>query len=212
MTTSNGTISHSKKTNREDSPHMKRKTNYYTNKNNYQKHRQTNKSIIRNVPNYNNTILHKTTAYTRYQQFTQATKQQHDKLQQRQRQCLYQAPISPIDSWIGDEMNYHDDWIIGDYTDTIRICTININGISQDLDWIEWDMTLRSMKKLQIDALGITEPNINFKNKHVTNKLYDTAKAFERNMQLYMSCSNQLNKSTKKRWHNDYSIWKTCRP
>jgi hypothetical protein len=60
-------------------------------------------------------------------------------------------------------------------------------------------MTLQSMHTLQIDVLGITEPNINFKNKHIVNKIYDTAKAFERNMQISLSCLNQLIKSRKKK-------------
>ncbi len=95
-------------------------------------------------------------------------------------------------------MNFHDTWETGEYNKSICICSINVNGISQDPDWIEWDTMLRSMHKLQIDILGITEPNINFKNKHIVNKIYDTAKAFERNMQISMSCSNQLIKSKKK--------------
>jgi hypothetical protein len=55
------------------------------------------------------------------------------------------------------------------------------------------------MQVLQIDTLGITEPNINFKNQHIVNKLYNTAKAFEQNMQISLSCSNQLNKTKKKK-------------
>jgi hypothetical protein len=101
--------------------------------------------------------------------------------------------------WFGDEMNFHNTWETGEYNKTIRICSINGNGISQDLDWIEWDMTLQIMHKLQIDILGITELNINLKNKHIVNKIYDTAKAFERNMQISLSCSNQLIKSKKKK-------------
>jgi hypothetical protein len=90
-------------------------------------------------------------------------------------------------------MNFQDTWASGEYIETI----INVNGISQVLDWIKWDMTLCSTQTLQIDVLCITEPNINFKNKHIVNKIYDTAKAFEQNIQISFSCSNQLNKSKK---------------
>jgi exonuclease III len=100
--------------------------------------------------------------------------------------------------WFGDKMVRHKGWETGEYSDTIRICTINVNGIAQDLDWIEWDTTLRSMYSQQIDILGVTEPNINFKNMHVKSKLYDIAKSFERNTQFSTSCSNQLRTVKKK--------------
>jgi hypothetical protein len=60
-------------------------------------------------------------------------------------------------------MSYQEGWETGEYIKTICICSININGISQDLEWIEWDMTLCSIQALQIDILGIAEPNLNFK-------------------------------------------------
>jgi hypothetical protein len=156
-------------------------------------------TVIRKLPNYKNTILNKNKAMTRLQQYNHATKQLYDKLQQRNQQRQHYLLSSQTDKWVGDEMNFHDEWNNGEYTTTMRICTININGISQDLDWIEWDMTLRSMQNLQIDVLGITEPNINFKNQYVTNKLLDTSKAFEGNTQISMSCSNQLNTTRKKK-------------
>jgi hypothetical protein len=54
------------------------------------------------------------------------------------------------------------------------------------------------MYSQQIDILGITEPNINFKNMYVKSKLYDIAKSFERNTQFSTSCSNQLHLVKKK--------------
>jgi hypothetical protein len=116
------------------------------------------------------------------------TKRKEYKLQSYNRA----TPIEQKNQWFGDKMVRHKGWETGEYSDTIRLCTININGIAQDLDWIEWDSTLRSMYSQQIDILGVTEPNINFKNMHVKSKLYDIAKSFERNTQFSTSCSNQL--------------------
>jgi hypothetical protein len=89
-------------------------------------------------------------------------------------------------------MTCNNGWETGEYNDTIWTCTININGIAQDIEWIEWGMTLKSMYSQQINILGVTEPNINFKNTHVKSKLYDIAKSFKRNIQFSTSCLNQL--------------------
>jgi biopolymer transport protein ExbD len=105
---------------------------------------------------------------------------------------------SQTNDWFGDKLIQNKGWETGEYTDTIRICSINVNGIAQDLDWIEWDMTLQNMYSQQIDVLGITEPNVNFKNMHVKSKLYDIARGFERNTQFSTSCSNQLRTTKKK--------------
>lgn len=167
--------------------------------NNTSIHHHTKRIIRSTRPNYNHTILHRHKVISRLQQLNYSTKQQEEKLHFRTIQMQQQSYRDTSSEWVGDTMNFHDTWETGEYNKSIRICSININGISQDLDWIEWDMTLRSMHKLQIDILGITEPNINFRNKHIVNKIYDTAKAFERNMQISLSCSNQLIKSKKKK-------------
>jgi hypothetical protein len=101
--------------------------------------------------------------------------------------------------WYGDQLPYHNNWETGEYNETIRLCLININGISQDLNWIEWDTTLKSMYTLQVNILGITEPNINFKNKKVKSNIIQMGQSFERNIQISTSCSNQLNNTIKKK-------------
>jgi hypothetical protein len=68
------------------------------------------------------------------------------------------TPIAQKNQWFGDKMVRHKGWETGEYSDKIRICTINVNGIAQDLDWIEWDTTLRSMYSQQIDILGVIIP------------------------------------------------------
>ncbi len=164
-----------------------------------QRHQTNNNTTRSTRPNYKHTILQRHRVICRLKQLNSSTIQLQNKLKQRTTQLQHQMALNNPLEWYGDKMNFNDRWETGEYTKTIRICSINVNGISQDLDWIEWDMILRSMHKLQIDILGITEPNINFKNKHTVNKIYDTAKAFEKNMQISLSCSNQLIKSTKKK-------------
>jgi hypothetical protein len=54
---------------------------------------------------------------------------------------------------------------------------VNINGISQDLDFLEWEMIMRNMSLLQMDIFGLTETDINFNNKDVLLKVYDATRA-----------------------------------
>jgi hypothetical protein len=100
--------------------------------------------------------------------------------------------------WFGDILQYHKGWNTGDYTSTIRVCSVNINGISRDLQWLEWETLLKDMYLLQIDIMGVVEPNINFNNYAVLLRLKEKAKSIDRGIQLATSCSNQLNSSTKK--------------
>ncbi len=100
--------------------------------------------------------------------------------------------------WFGDEMIFHDNWATGEYTETMRIGSININGIAKQLDWLEWDSTIQTMYNLQIDTLGVTEPNVNFNNKRTLLQIRDIAKKTDKNIQLATSCSNQLNSTGKK--------------
>ncbi len=95
--------------------------------------------------------------------------------------------------WFGDELIFNERWNSGEYTETIRIGAININGISKQLNWLEWDIIVQTMSKLQIDMLGLTEPNINFKHKKTLLNIRDIAKKTDRSIQISTSCSNQLN-------------------
>ncbi len=163
--------------------------------------KNNNKKVIRSSsPNYHalQTLSSNKQCSHRLQNLNNAiqrdeTTKQHRKLQNISKRTKFQDT-----EWYGDKLVKHNNWETGEHTDTIRVCLININGIAQDLNWIEWDTTLRSMYSLQVDILGITEPNINFKNRHVQSTIKDIGKAFERNIQISTSCSNQL-KHVKKR-------------
>jgi adenine C2-methylase RlmN of 23S rRNA A2503 and tRNA A37 len=99
--------------------------------------------------------------------------------------------------WYEDEMTFNKGWDSGIDMNTFRISTLNINGISKNLDWLEWEILLDKSKNLQIDCMGITEPNINFNNNKVMLSLYEKMKALNRHMQVTVSCSNQLNSMEK---------------
>jgi hypothetical protein len=102
-------------------------------------------------------------------------------------------------NWYGDKISFNSGWESGSDIDTFQVVTLNINGISKNLDWLEWEILLDKSKNLQLDCMGITEPNINFNNNKVMPSLYEKMKALDRHMQATVSCSNQLNSSKKKR-------------
>jgi hypothetical protein len=118
-----------------------------------------------------------------------------------QRQYIKSTYLPNIDEtkndWFGDKMLFHDHWPTGEYTETMHIVAININGIAKQLDWLEWDTTVKTMYTLQIDMLGVTEPNVNFNNNRTLLQFRDIAKKTDKNIQLATSCSNQLNSTEK---------------
>jgi hypothetical protein len=67
--------------------------------------------------------------------------------------------------WFGDKLLFNAKWISGEYNKTFWVVSVNINGISKQLNWIEWEIIVQTMSTLQINILGLTEPNINFNNK-----------------------------------------------
>jgi hypothetical protein len=153
-----------------------------------------------NTPKYTTTQLHsKQQCAQRQQNFNDAISRINTTRKYKKAQLTTKDGPYEGDKWYGDVLPTHNNWETGDYSETIRICSININGISKDLNWIEWDTTLKSMYSLQVDILGITEPNINFKNKRVKSTIIDMSKSFERNVQISTSCSNQMLTTTKKK-------------
>ncbi len=97
----------------------------------------------------------------------------------------------------------HDGWNTGEYTKTIGVGVVNINGLSYSMKWLEWELLLRDSYSLQIDVLGIVEPDVNFNNTATLYQLKEIAKKKDRSIQLSTSCSNQLNATRKKGRHND---------
>jgi hypothetical protein len=100
--------------------------------------------------------------------------------------------------WFGDKLQLDDGWHTGEYTKSMRICSVNINGISREMKWLEWETLLNDMYQLQIDVLGVGEPNINFNNYSTMLQLKDITKKKDRAIQISHSCSNQLNSTVKK--------------
>jgi hypothetical protein len=164
----------------------------------------TNNEIVCDADSHMHTISNNTKQqnnnnkkHTRTIQREQAILQYIQKRQHTQRHKL---PLQNYneDLGFGDALTTSECWNTGEETTIFRVGTININGISKSLQWIEWEILLRHMQTLQIDALGITEPNINFKNKSVLTNLYEIMKRHDRHMQLSTSSSNQLLSSIKK--------------
>jgi hypothetical protein len=67
------------------------------------------------------------------------------------------------DKGYGDILQTTAKWNTGEEINTFRVGAININGISKSLKWVEWELILKHMHTLQVDALGVTEPNVNLR-------------------------------------------------
>ena len=78
----------------------------------------------------------------------------------KQHQCM----VHNDREW-GDEISITEGWEVGENENRFRIVNVNINGIAAIYNWIEWDIMIRNMAEIQADAIGVTEPNINFTNK-----------------------------------------------
>ncbi len=51
-------------------------------------------------------------------------------------------------NWFGDKLQLRDDWHTGEYSATMRICSININGISKEMKWLEWENLLKDIRRV----------------------------------------------------------------
>ena len=100
-------------------------------------------------------------------------------------------------NWFSHPIRLHDAWNEGKYNDSIRIGSINISGISDQNQWLDWEVVLATTHELQIDIMGLTEIGINFKNNTVNSSFIEATKKYDRHMYAQTSCSNQL-LSTKK--------------
>ncbi len=157
-------------------------------------------STRRTLPNYTLTSPPSRTL----QDFRDAQLLQQQRLQQRQEHFQQRHQPSSTTApdgthWWSHPINLHDGWDTGEYTDSFRLGSINIGGISQSNRWIDWEIIISTMNELQIDFLGLTELGVNFKNSRVLSSFTEATHHFDQHLKINTSCSNQLMSSTKKR-------------
>jgi hypothetical protein len=204
-----GTISPNSNTNQEATLPSKSETPSYTNFKSQQIHNNelsqqqlnphyrlgstTYPNYFRTTPRPSNTTIDQ-----RVRDQQQYLQQYEENLLRRSNKQCSSTDSQPND-WFGDTIKSRPGWDTGSKMTTLRVGCVNINGISQDLDFLEWEMIMRNLSLLQMDVFGFTEPDINFHNNSVLSKLYDATKAYDQSMQLAYSCSNQLNHTLRKK-------------
>ena len=101
--------------------------------------------------------------------------------------AVRKAHLSPS----GDTLHMQDNWPQNNTDGIFRVMHININGITPQNDYLDWDIMLGYMTDLQVDCMGITEPNLDLNSFHIRDSLRYTSKQFDRHMHLTMTSSKQ---------------------
>ena len=102
-------------------------------------------------------------------------------------QDLRQQHLSPC----GDVLCTQKNWPNNNANGTIRVMHININGITSQNEYLDWDIMLGYMVDLQVDCLCVTEPNLDLNSLRIKDALRYTSKQFDRHMHLTMTASKQ---------------------
>ena len=91
--------------------------------------------------------------------------------------------------WFGDRMKENTRWPIPDKEGNLRIYGQNVNGISKNMDYGEWEVTLESLDKKQVDIACFSEINLAVEKAEVKYTLREKAKRMDKNIHLNMTCS-----------------------
>ena len=93
--------------------------------------------------------------------------------------------------WKGDVMTFTEGWPNTDNRKTMRIFHINLNGITYQNDYLEWEMTVAFLMDMQVDVFGLTEVNLDLNNGIVKDNFTQAAKHFDPYLRITSSSSLQ---------------------
>ena len=150
-------------------------------------HMNDNKEI--QVPNLVNIYRHE--YKSKHFQFGTSlpTETYKEELEQVAKQCsttIREINLTEKDmSWIGDEMEYQDEWPI--QKETFRIAQLNVNGFSFTKDNFKIDMFLQSIMAMQVDVATIQEINLNLNNNKIQEELKKAMKRFDQRAVLQIA-------------------------
>ena len=94
-------------------------------------------------------------------------------------------------NWFGDTMKFDDGWPNVDKRKTLRLFHINLNGITYQNNYLEWEMTLAYLMEMQVDIFGLTEVNLNLNNGIVKDQFIQSGKHFDPYIRMAVSSSLQ---------------------
>ena len=94
-------------------------------------------------------------------------------------------------NWFGDTMTFDDGWPNIDKRKTLRLFHINLNGITYQNNYLEWEMTIAYLMEMQVDIFGLTEVNLNLNNGIVKDQFVQSGKHFDPYIRMAVSSSLQ---------------------
>ena len=94
-------------------------------------------------------------------------------------------------NWYGDTMTFDEEWPNIDKRKTIRIFHINLNGITYQNNYLEWEMTIAYLMEMQVDIFGLTEINLDLNNGIVKDQFLQSGKHFDPYLRMSVSSSLQ---------------------
>ena len=117
------------------------------------------------------------------------TEEYKEELEQVAKQCtttIKEINLTEKDmSWIGDEMDYQEEWPI--QKETFRIAQLNVNGLSFVKDNFKIDMFLQSIMAMQVDVATIQEINLNLNKNKIKDELTKAMKRFDQRAVLQVA-------------------------
>ena len=93
--------------------------------------------------------------------------------------------------WFGDTMTYDDGWPNVDKRNTMQIFHINLNGITSNNNYLEWEMTIAFLMDMQVDVFGLSEMNLDLNNGMVKDNILQSGKHFDPYIRMATSSSLQ---------------------
>jgi ribonuclease HI len=113
------------------------------------------------------------------------------KIQQKLSKSTKKTHTNDHLNWIGDAMTYDDAWPNTDQRKTIRIFSINLNGVTYQNDFLEWEMVVAFLMDMQVDVFGLTEINLDLNKGVIRDKLIQAGRHFDPYLRIITSSSQQ---------------------
>ena len=88
-------------------------------------------------------------------------------------------------------MTFDEGWPNTDKRKTLRIFTINLNGVTYQNNFLEWEMTMAYLMDMQVDVFGLTEINLDLNNGIIKDKFVQSGKQFDPYIRMATSSSLQ---------------------
>ena len=91
--------------------------------------------------------------------------------------------------WWGDDMTNEEQWPVTTGLSTIRIYGQNLNGVSKQNEYVEWELMLDHLDNMQVDIACLTEINLDITKPAVKYNMIEKMKKMDKNAQIVFAGS-----------------------